>query len=196
MPRPSILRPAAPLLERPQRCALAAAVALALAPTLAFAAGHASDEVTAPVVGADGAEIGSVTLQQTPSGAVLIKARIEGIEPGEHGFHIHETGKCEAADGFKSAGGHYAGEGDPKHGLVEGGSHAGDMANAHVGEDGVLEISVMNDRVSLGSEGTNPLADADGSALMVHSGPDDYVSQPSGAAGDRVACAVIHPPAS
>ena len=169
-----------------------AATTLPAAPLLA--AGHVSDEVTAPVIGADGAEIGTATLRQTASGVVLVSARIEGLEPGEHGFHIHETGLCEAGDGFKSAGGHFAGEGDPQHGLVEGGPHAGDMANQTVGEDGVLEAAAFNPNVSLGGEGANALADADGSALMVHSGPDDYESQPSGDAGDRVACAVIYAP--
>ena len=171
-----------------------ATLAFSLATTAsALAAGHISDEVTAPVIGADGSEIGTATFKQTAAGAVLVTARIEGMTPGEHGFHIHETGKCEHEDGFKSAGGHYAGEGDPNHGLVDGGPHAGDMANAFVGEDGVLEVSAINPRVSM-SGGTNPLADADGSALMVHAGPDDYESQPSGAAGDRVACAVIAAP--
>ena len=171
--------------------ALAAAFCALLAGP-ALSAGHVSDELTATVIGADGAEIGTASFTQTASGTVLVKARIEGLEPGEHGFHIHETGECDAADGFKSAGGHYAGEGDPKHGLVEGGPHAGDMANVTVGEDGVLEVAVFNPRVSL-TDGTNPLADADGSALMVHSGADDYESQPSGDAGSRVACGVIAP---
>ena len=173
---------------------LIASLALCAAlPAAALAAGHVTDEVTAPVIGMDGSEIGTTTLRQTASGIVLVSARIEGIEPGEHGFHIHETGECDASDGFKSAGGHYAGEGDPNHGLVEGGPHAGDMANQYVGEDGILEAEVFNPRISLSGE-TNPLADADGSALMVHSGPDDHESQPSGAAGDRVACAVLFAP--
>ena len=169
-----------------------AALAIALAPLPAFAAGHMGEEVSAAVVGADGAEIGTASVTSTAAGPVLVKARIEGIAPGEHGFHIHETGVCDAADGFKSAGGHYAGDGDPKHGLVEGGPHAGDMANAFVGESGVLEVAVINPRVSVG--GANPLDDEDGSALMIHDGADDYESQPSGDAGSRVACAVLFAP--
>lgn len=167
------------------------AVSLATAAS-AFAAGHMSGETSAAVIGADGSEIGTASVSQSAAGPVLVKARIEDMTPGEHGFHIHETGKCEADTEFKSAGGHYAGDGGPEHGLVEGGPHAGDMANVFVGEDGVLEVAVLNPRVSIG--GSNPLDDADGSALMVHSGPDDYQSQPSGDAGGRVACAVLFAP--
>ena len=92
-------------------------------------------------------------------------------------------------DGFKSAGGHYAG--GMKHGfLVEGGPHPGDMPNVTVGSDGVLKVSVLNTMVSV-KGGENPLLDDDGSALMIHSGADDYESQPAGDAGNRIACAVI-----
>ena len=177
------------------RLALAATFAALALPALAppaLAAAHLGDSVEVDVIGTDGASIGTATLTETASGIVLIEATIEGLEPGEHGFHIHETGRCEPDTGFDTAGGHYVGEGDPKHGLVEGGPHAGDMANQHVGPDGVLRADVFNPRVTLAGA-TNPLDDADGSALMVHSGADDYESQPSGAAGSRVACGVIFP---
>ena len=172
--------------------ALAAALATALAaPTLpAFAAAHTGDSVEVDVIGTDGATIGTATLTQTASGEVLVEADVSGLEPGPHGFHIHETGLCEPDADFDTAGGHYVGEGDPAHGLVEGGPHAGDMPNQLAGSDGRLVAEVFNPRVTLAGD-TNPLDDADGSALMIHSGPDDYESQPSGAAGDRVACGVI-----
>lgn len=136
-----------------------------------------------------GEEIGTATLRSTPSGSVLIQAEVRGLEPGERGFHIHETGKCDPATEFKSADGHLAG--DKKHGFVEGGPHPGDMPNQHVPANGVLLVDAFNDRVSLSDNGEGALFDADGSAIMIHSGADDYTSQPSGAAGSRVACAVI-----
>ncbi|RAI01061.1 hypothetical protein DLJ53_17750 [Acuticoccus sediminis] len=159
-----------------------------LAAGLAPATAQVSETAAGNMISAEGGALGTITFEQTPNG-VLIKTEITGLPEGVHGFHIHETGKCDAADGFKSAGGHYAG--DMKHGfLVEGGPHPGDMPNVHVGSDGVLKVEVFNDRVSVKGD-TNPLLDEDGSALMIHSGADDYESQPAGDAGSRIACAVI-----
>ena len=146
--------------------------------------------LTANMINLEGEEVGRATFSMTPTGIVVVRAEVNGLEPGEHGFHIHETGECDPATEFESAGGHYVGEGDPKHGVVEGGPHAGDMPNAVVGENGMLAVEVFNPRITLDGD-TNPLIDADGSALMVHSGPDDYESQPGGDAGGRVACGVI-----
>lgn len=148
----------------------------------------AQDAASGTVINAEGAEIGTVSFQQTPHG-VLITADVEGLPEGVHGFHIHETGACDAAEGFSTAGGHYAG--GKEHGfLVDAGPHAGDMPNVHVGADGHLVIEVLNTFVSVDGE-MNPLLDDDGSALMIHAGADDYQSAPSGDAGGRIACAVI-----
>ena len=149
----------------------------------------AQDSVSVNLMGTDGQSLGEATLTAVPSG-VLIEAELSGLSPGEHGFHLHETGLCEADDGFKSAGGHLAG--GREHGLlVEGGPHPGDMPNLHVPDSGALRIEVLNTLVSLSDSGEGALLDADGSALMIHSGADDYTSQPSGDAGSRVACAEI-----
>lgn len=136
-----------------------------------------------------GKETGSATLTETPHG-VLISATIKGVSPGEHAFHIHEKGVCNPTDGFKSAGGHF----NPfakEHGFkVEGGPHAGDMPNQVAGADGVLRANVINTMVTL-KKGQGTLFGPDGTSLVIHDGRDDYESQPSGAAGARIACAVI-----
>lgn len=147
----------------------------------------------ATMIGADGKPIGTVRLEQTGAG-VLITTDLAGLPPGEHAFHIHEKGLCDPADGFKSAGGHYE-PGKHMHGFLDpAGPHAGDMPNQFVAADGALHAAVINHVVTLG-KGAGPLADADGSALVIHAGADDYASQPAGAAGGRIACAVIAPPA-
>ena len=180
------------MIRKPVLAALIAAVTC----TATYAASHEEAGATggpmmrADIIDGDGQSVGEATFEATPSGVVLVKASVSGIAPGEHGFHIHETGECDPSTGFQSAGGHYVGAGEPSHGLVEGGPHAGDMGNATVGEDGMLVVEVFNPRVTLDGD-MNPLADEDGSAIMIHAGPDDYTSQPSGAAGDRVACGVI-----
>jgi Cu-Zn family superoxide dismutase len=78
--------------------------------------------------------------------------------------------------------------------MVMGGPHGGDMPNQHVGADGMLDVQVLNTGVTL-AKGPKSLLDADGSALVIHAKPDDYKTQPSGDAGDRIACAVIKAPA-
>ncbi|KHK91074.1 superoxide dismutase family protein [Novosphingobium malaysiense] len=174
---------------------IAAACALALTASAGLAEDHAAPAagktVHANVIGQDGQSLGMITLQQLPTG-VLVSTDIKGLPEGEHGFHFHEKGICNPAEGFKTSGGHFAG-GDHKHGLmVEGGPHAGDMPNQYVGPDGVLKEQVFNTGVTL-TPGPKSLLDADGSALVIHEGADDYMSQPSGAAGSRIACAVISP---
>ena len=135
---------------------------------------------------ASGNSVESVSLFATPNG-VLLAPSLTGLPSGPHGFHIHETGECDAAGGFESAGGLYAPEGNSHGYEVEGGPHAGDMPNQYVAADGKLQAEVFNPRVSLGGGD----ADIAGRALIVHEGADDYESQPSGEAGSRIACGVI-----
>jgi len=112
---------------------------------------------------------------------------------GEHGFHIHETGARDSVDGFKSAGGHFE-PAEHQHGyMAERGPHAGDMPNQFVGTDGKLRAHIFNPNVAL-ADGHTSLFDADGSAIIIHADRDDYSSQPTGNAGDRIACAVIGKP--
>jgi superoxide dismutase, Cu-Zn family len=160
--------------------ASAVAAGLAIA-TPAFAA----DQATAVLKDPDGKEVGKVTLTAVPTG-VLLDANLTALPPGDHAFHIHETGKCEAPD-FKSAGGHFNPEED-EHGLMnKAGPHAGDMPNIHVPESGQLHIEVLNQMVHMG----RGLFDEDGSAIVIHEGADDYKSDPAGDAGARIACGVI-----
>lgn len=136
----------------------------------------------------DGEPAGTVNLVQTPNG-VLLTATLEGLPPGEHAFHIHETGACEPD--FGAAGGHFAPL-NKDHGiLIEGGPHAGDMPNIHVGADGALKIEILNRQISLKTDSQENILDEDGSAIVIHRGADDYRTQPSGEAGDRIACGVI-----
>lgn len=154
-------------------------------------AADGAKSATAQMKSADGTSIGTVKLTETPSG-VLLRGELKPVSPGRHGFHIHETGKCDAGTGFKSAGGHLSG-GVPHGFMTDGGPHPGDMPNVHVADDKTMAVEVFNPRVSLaGGEGAGAsLLDGDGSAIVVHSGADDYESQPSGDAGDRIACGVI-----
>ncbi len=137
----------------------------------------------------DGKEVGTVVFREAKSGGLWLDISVESMPVGVHGFHIHQTGSCD--DSFKAAGGRYAPYGR-KHGVLsEGGPHAGDFPNIKVPDSGLLRVEYFAQDLTLaeGAEGT--LFDDDGSAVIVHSGVDDYQSQPSGDAGKRIACGVV-----
>lgn len=143
---------------------------------------------TADLKTADGKDVGTVSLSTAGDGLSLVLT-VSDMEPGEHGVHIHQTGDCTAPD-FTSAGGHWNPTGK-MHGLdAEKGSHMGDLPNLVVGEDGTGMLEATIAGASL-EGGDNPLLDDDGAAFIVHAGPDDQVTDPSGDSGSRVACGVF-----
>ena len=148
----------------------------------------------AQFIDSKGGNVGAATLTEIQSGqGVLISVELRGLPAGTHAFHIHQTGKCEAPS-FKSAGGHFNPLGK-HHGFMSAkGTHAGDLPNIHVGEDGKLTLEVLASGVTLAGSGQTSLFDADGSTLVVHEGMDDYKTDPAGGAGPRIACAVIEKP--
>lgn len=139
---------------------------------------------TGALVNAEGTQLGNVSVSLTASGNALVVINAEGIPEGVHGIHLHMVGACEGPT-FESAGEHL--NSGHQHGVqAEDGPHEGDLPNGHVGTDGILAF----DGVAMGVTEAL-LYDEDGSALIVHADPDDYTSQPGGASGDRLACAVI-----
>jgi len=135
--------------------------------------------------------VGEATLRDTPNG-VLISLSLHGLPPGAHGFHVHAVGKCETP--FDSAGGHFN-PSTKSHGFENArGPHAGDLPNLIVAADGTVQAEVIAGGVTL-QTGPGALLDADGAALVVHSGPDDYTTDPAGNSGSRIACAVVQRPA-
>lgn len=145
-------------------------------------------EATTQLVGPGGELRGTATLTQSTA-ATQIRARVEGLAPGTYAIHIHAVGKCEGPK-FTSAGGHFNptmtqhGKDNPL------GPHLGDLPNIVVGAGGSGSVDFTIAGLSL-IGGTAPLIDADGAAIIVHAGPDDYRTDPSGNSGDRIACGAL-----
>ena len=146
-----------------------------------------------PLINAAGAQVGTVRAWQT-TGGVTFRIVAEGLPHGVHGLHVHAVGRCDAPD-FASAGPHW----NPtshKHGLNNPeGPHGGDLRNVNVAANGVLGETVTLSGASLTALAGTPgaLLDADGAALVIHAAADDYVTDPSGNSGARIACAVLQP---
>jgi Cu-Zn family superoxide dismutase len=134
-----------------------------------------------------GRTVGTVTVTETPHG-LLVRGTVEGLPPGPHAIHFHETGKCEPP--FASAGGHFN-PAQKTHGVLSpGGPHAGDLPNLMIPASGKLDFEIFAPGLSL-STGPGAVLDADGTALVVHAKADDHLSQPAGDSGDRIACGVL-----
>lgn len=141
-----------------------------------------------PLKNAVGETVGSAKILPLAKG-VRISIEARGLTPGEHAIHFHEKGSCKGPK-FESAGGHFAPLKNA-HGFDhKDGHHAGDMPNLVVLADGTVKTELINTAVTLG-KGVNSLVKKEGTALVIHSGADDYKSQPAGNAGDRFACGEI-----
>ena len=142
----------------------------------------------AMLAGADGKEYGEVIVAQG-DGELLVNISAAGLSPGAYGVHIHETGECDGPD-FKSAGGHWNPT-QKQHGFDNPqGAHMGDLFNLDIGTDGSGSLEAIIAGGTLKGD-DNALLDDDGASLIVHAGPDDLQSDPSGDSGDRLACGVF-----
>merc|ERR1712083_518444 len=133
---------------------------------------------------------GTIKISQSDVNEVRVTGEVTGLEPGKHGFHIHEFG--DYTNGCTSAGGHYnpdkvdhAGPDDEKR-------HAGDLGNIVADSDGVAKVDIADKRVTLIGERS-----VFGRTIVVHAGEDDLgrggheLSLTTGNAGARAACGVI-----
>lgn len=141
----------------------------------------------ADLVSAEGAAVtGSIVFTQEGD-TVHVIADLAGVQPaGLHGIHLHETGDCTASD-FTSAGGHFN-PGNSPHGCPgDEVRHAGDFGNVLIAADGTGTLDITTDLVTV-ADGPNTVL---GKAVILHAGEDDCVTQPTGNAGGRLACAIV-----
>jgi Cu-Zn family superoxide dismutase len=134
---------------------------------------------------ADSEASGTVTFTEI-DGGVEVVADVARVSPGLHGIHLHEVGDCSAED-FTSTGGHFNPADVPHGGPSDAVRHAGDFGNIEIGEDGTGRLRLTTDLLTV-SPGPDTVV---GRAVILHEGADDLESQPTGAAGGRIACGVV-----
>jgi len=143
--------------------------------------------VTLRPVGAktDGAGITGTVDFFVESEGIRVAGALKGLEPGLHGFHVHEYGDLSDATAGTSAGGHFAPDGNPHGARDAERRHVGDLGNVSADENGAATFEFIDDTIAL--SGAHSIL---GRCVVVHAGEDSY-TQPSGDAGARVAFGVI-----
>jgi Cu-Zn family superoxide dismutase len=147
-----------------------------------------------PLINASGDAVGLATFTENAE-EVTVRLLIEGLSPGEHGWHLHEFGVCEpdGAEPFSSAGGHWNPTAQP-HGAPDAEEHhVGDFGNLVASADGLAEVEITTTDFTF-EAGVTSIFDEDGTAIVVHEGVDDLTTQPSGNSGPRYACGVVAEP--
>jgi Cu-Zn family superoxide dismutase len=175
------------------RLALAAIATLALAlPAVAAP----KEKIVVQLKTSKGEDAGTATFKETKKGQLSIKLELKNLPFGEHAVHIHAKPLCDAPD-FKTAGGHFNPDARQHGTLNPMGHHNGDLpANISIGEDHTGTATFKVDYLSLTDGSPNNILANGGTSIMVHEKPDDMKTDPTGNAGNRIACGVISAPAS
>jgi Cu-Zn family superoxide dismutase len=169
---------------------LALICSIALSMTATAHAATATAKVTAITASGTGADLGTVTFEDSKYG-LLVKPDLSGLPPGVHGFHIHAKPSCAPAEhegkmaaGF-AAGGHFDPAVTKKHLGPYADGHLGDLPPLIVDANGKADLPVLAPRLSV--------KDLAGHSVMIHAGGDNYSDQPKplGGGGARIACGVI-----
>jgi Cu-Zn family superoxide dismutase len=178
--------------------------------TTTSSAAPGAQTIKAELKSPDGKPVANATIDFANGYATVTVETVagSGLSPGSHGMHIHSVGKCEANSvaptggppgNFDSAGGHLQVGGHTGH------PASGDLTPLNVRSDGSGKVVATTDAFT-----ADDLKGPEGSALIIHEGPDNFANIPqrythdgtpgpdaetlaTGDAGGRVACAVLAP---
>ncbi|XP_045474629.1 superoxide dismutase [Cu-Zn]-like [Harmonia axyridis] len=134
---------------------------------------------------------GEITFTQLPAGPVHIKGNITGLPLGKHGFHIHHSGDLRS--GCEKLGSHFNPYFVQHGGPLDPLRHVGDIGNVEAGNDGTVEVNIIDNLVQL----TGYPRGVVGRAVVITSDPDDYGrggdanSLVDGNSGKPIVCGVI-----
>ncbi|MGE3692308.1 MAG: superoxide dismutase family protein [Novosphingobium sp.] len=170
----------------------AAALTLAHAASPAISDAPRGEIASATLMHGNGFVAGTATIRMRGKQAVL-DLSLSGVPSGMHGIHIHAVGQCDGPGAaFSAAGGHLNPSG-AQHGAENPqGHHLGDLPNVFADSAGRIMTTVK--LAGSAKEWREALFDADGASLVLHAGPDDYRTDPSGNSGGRIACGVLEKP--
>jgi len=142
-------------------------------------------EVVAVLSPTEGSNVSGTVIFKKVDNGIKITANVQGLEPGKHGFHIHEFGDIRKSDGT-SAGGHFNPENVDHGAPTDKIRHVGDLGNIIADENGMATYERVDSVITFSGEHS-----IIGRGIIIHSGEDDLKSQPTGAAGSRLAMGVI-----
>jgi Cu-Zn family superoxide dismutase len=165
-----------------------AVLALAAAPA---GAQKKNKKLVVAVKTSKGEDAGTVTFKPTKDGKLTVTVDLKNLPPGEHAVHIHQNPVCEAP-AFTTAGGHFNPDGKQHGTLNPMGHHNGDLpGNVTASAAGTATATWTVDYLSMRTCAANDILAKGGTSVMVHEKADDMKTDPTGAAGARIACGVI-----
>jgi Cu-Zn family superoxide dismutase len=149
------------------------------------------DSLVIPLKTSDGKDAGTATFRELKNGKLQIRLALKNLPEGEHAGHIHQKPLCDAPD-FKTAAGHFNPDAK-QHGTMNPmGHHNGDLPqNLSVGVEHTANATFTVDYLSMGTGNPNDIVANGGTSIMVHEKADDMKTDPTGNAGNRIACGII-----
>jgi len=159
-------------------------LSLLVAGACASARGPMAMAVVEPASGATAR--GTIHFQEMKDGSVDVQVDLTGVPPGTHGFHVHEGADCGAS------GVHFNPNSMPHAGPDAASHHAGDFGNVAAEANGEVHARFTTRSITVHESSISVV----GRTVILHADADDLRTQPSGGAGEAIACGPVSAMAS